>query len=523
MSVVPSIRTTGLRTSLPEDRGQDLILPDDAHNRALVANVHPPAWVNPEPTGCYNLVVVGAGTAGLVSAAGAAGLGAKVALVERHLLGGDCLNFGCVPSKGILRSAHAVHDVRTAASFGVQVDGVVRVDFGAAMARMRGLRAGISRNDSVHRLTALGVDVYLGEARFLAGETLEVGGCRLRFKRAVLATGARAAGLPVPGLAEAGYLTNETVFSLTELPRRLVVIGAGPIGCELAQAFRRFGSEVTVVSLDERLLPREDEDAAAIVTARFEKEGVNLALGARLVRVAREGASKVVAFDRGRGEEQVAGDEVLVAVGRAPNVEALGLEAAGIEFDRFGVKVDDRLRTTNRRVYAAGDICSVHKFTHAADAMARVVLQNALFFGRKKASALRIPWCTYTDPEVAHVGLYEKEAVAKGLDVRTHTVELAEVDRAILDGEAEGFARVHVDARSGHILGATLVARHAGDMLGEVVLAMNEGHRIDALSRAIAPYPTQGEVWKRLGDAHQRLRLTPRLKRWLARWFSLGR
>ena len=502
---------------------QYLVLPDDSHNRALVANVHPPAWSNPEPGGRYNLVVVGAGTAGLVSAIGAAGLGARVAIVERHLLGGDCLNHGCVPSKGILRAAHAVHDVRSAGRFGVEIGGEVRADFGAAMERMRRLRADISRNDSAQRLKEHGIDVYLGDATFTGTDTLEVDGRRLRFRRAVIATGARAASIPVPGLAELGYLTNETVFSLTELPRRLVVIGAGPIGCELAQAFRRFGSEVTIVSLDSRLLPREDADAAAILTATFEREGVGLALGARLVRMEREGDSKVVVFDRGHGEERIAGDELLLAVGRTPNTGGLGLDAAGVAFDRTGVEVNDRLRTTNQRIYAAGDICSVYKFTHAADAMARIVIQNALFFGRKKASALHIPWCTFTDPELAHVGLYEHEAKGRGLETRTYTLALSEVDRAVLDGETEGFARVHVDARSGRILGATLVARHAGDMLGEVVLAVTQGLRMDALSQAIAPYPTQGEVWKRLGDAHQRTRLTPGVARWFSRWFSWWR
>ena len=501
----------------------DLVLPDDPHNRALVANVHPSGWPNPTPGDRYTLVVVGAGTAGLVSALGAAGLGARVALVERHLMGGDCLNHGCVPSKGLLRAAHAAHDVRSAGRFGVEVGGDVRADFGAAMERMRRLRAGISRNDSAQRLKEHGIDVYLGDATFTGPDTIEVDGRRLGFRRAVIATGARAASIPVPGLAEAGYLTNETVFSLTELPRRLVVIGAGPIGCELAQAFRRFGADVTIVSLDPRLLPREDPDAAAIMTRAFEREGVGLRLGARLVRVERSGDAKVVVFDRGQGEERAAGDEILLAVGRAPNTDGLGLEAAGVAFDRTGVQVDDRLRTSNKRIYAAGDICSVYKFTHAADAMARIVIQNALFFGRKKASALHIPWATFTDPEVAHVGLYEQDAKERGFDVRTYTVELSEVDRAVLDGETEGFARVHIDGRSGRILGATLVARHAGDMLGEVVLAMTEGLRADALSRAIAPYPTQGEVWKRLGDAHQRTRLTPRVRALFERFFRWWR
>jgi len=502
---------------------QTLVLPDDRHNRALVENVHPSAWVNPAPPRRYNLVVIGAGTAGLVSAVGAAGLGARVAIVERHLMGGDCLNFGCVPSKGILGASRAVRAVRTAEAFGVRTGGAVTIDFAAAMERMRRLRADISHHDSAHRLAGLGVDVFIGEAKFVGRDAVEVAGQRLRFARAVIATGARAANLPILGLAEAGFLTNETVFSLTELPRRLIVIGAGPVGCELAQAFRRFGSEVTVVSLAPRLLPREDADAAAVLAGRLKAEGIATALGANLRRVERRGDGKAVLFERDGREEQVVGDEILVAVGRTPNVEALGLDAAGVAFDKSGVKVGERLRTTNSRVYAAGDICSVYKFTHAADAMARIVLHNALFFGRKKVGALVIPWCTYTDPEVAHVGLYEKEAQERGLDVVTLTVPLEETDRAVLDGEGEGFARVHADKKSGRILGATLVAAHAGEMIAEMSLAITAGLSLATVGKTIHPYPTQAEVWKRLADGWNRSRLTPRVRGLFARFLGWRR
>lgn len=503
---------------------QTLILPDDAHNRALVDNVHPTTWVNPTPTGRYNLVVLGAGTAGLVSAIGAVGLGAKVAIVEKHLMGGDCLNFGCVPSKCLLRAARAVSAVRDAdVAFGVRTGGSVSLDFGAVMERMRRVRAGISHNDSAQRLAKLGVDVFIGVAKFAAHDAVEVGGHRLRFARAVVATGARAARPPIPGLAEAGFLTNETVFSLTDLPRRLVIIGAGPIGCELAQAFRRFGSDVTVVSLDARLLPREDADAAAALAKQFKREGIATALGAKILRVELRAYGKALFFERDGNEEEIVGDQILVAIGRAPNVEGLRLEDAGVAFDKAGVSVDDRLETTNPRVYAAGDICSAYKFTHAADAMARIVLQNALFFGRKQASSLVIPWCTYTDPEIAHVGLYETEAKERGLDVVTLTAPLAEVDRAILDEEADGFARVHVDKRNGRILGATMVASHAGEMIGEMALAMTAGLSIAAVATTIHPYPTQAEAWKRLGDAWNRSRLTPRVRGFFARFLRWRR
>ncbi|HYV56886.1 MAG TPA: mercuric reductase [Candidatus Nitrosopolaris sp.] len=499
------------------------LLPDDDANRALVENVHPRGWTNPSPAGRYNLVVVGAGTAGLVTAAGAAGLGARVALVERRLMGGDCLNFGCVPSKAILRVAHVAALVREAGGYGVTVDDPPRIDFGAAMARMRRLRAALSPTDSAARFRGLGVDVYLGDARFVSPDTVAVDGQELRFRRAVIATGSHAATLPVPGLAEAGFLTNETVFSLTELPRRLLIVGAGPIGCELAQAFRRFGSEVAIVSLDPRLLPREDPDAAAILTTCFERERIGLHLGARLLRVETGPEGKVVMFDRGRGEERAAGDVILLAVGRVPELEGFGLDAAGVRHERTGLVVDDRLRTTNRRIYAAGDVCSGFKFTHAADAMARIAIENALFFGRRKMSALVIPWCTYTEPEIAHVGWTAAEARERGHDVATFTVPLAEVDRAVLEGGTEGFARLHLERRRGRILGATLVARHAGETIGEVVLAMTAGLGIDALGRTIHPYPTVADALRRTADAQRRTRLTPGVRRLFERYFRWRR
>jgi pyruvate/2-oxoglutarate dehydrogenase complex dihydrolipoamide dehydrogenase (E3) component len=502
-----------------------LLLEDDPHDQALLAQVRPAAWKNPLPASRYDLVVVGAGTAGLVSALGAAGLGARVAMVERAFLGGDCLNHGCVPSKGVIRAARAVYDAREAGEFGVAAGpgGPPQIDFAAAMARMRRLRAGIAHNDSAARAASLGVDVFLGAGRFMGPAALEVAGATLRFKRAVIASGARAAAPPIPGLEEAGYRTNETIFTLTSLPRRLAVIGAGPIGCELAQAFRRFGAEVTIVADGQRVLPREDPDASAVLQRQLEKEGVRLALGGKLLRVERRGADRVLIVERGGLTEEVACDELLVAIGRAPNVEGLGLEAAGVAFDRAGVQVDARLRTTNRRIYAAGDVCSAFKFTHAADAMARMVLRNAFFFGRGRADSLVIPWATYTDPEVAHVGMSSALAAAKGAAVRTLTVPFAEVDRAILDGEPEGFARIHVDAKSGRLLGATAVARHAGEMIGEPTLALGQRLSAAALSATIHPYPTQAEAWRKLGDAWQRTRLTPRAKgllAWIIRWRS---
>jgi pyruvate/2-oxoglutarate dehydrogenase complex dihydrolipoamide dehydrogenase (E3) component len=484
---------------------------EDRFNTELRANVRPEGWTNPEPAGRYNLVVIGAGTAGLVTAAGAAGLGAKVALVERHALGGDCLNYGCVPSKGVIRAARVAYDASRADEFGVRTGGVT-VDFAAVMERMRRLRAGIAHHDSSERFRDLGVDVYLGEARFMGPDTVQVGETTLRFSRAVIATGARAVVLPIPGLKEASPLTNESVFDLVKLPRRLLVIGAGPIGCELAQSFRRLGSEVVLLNDVDHILPREDRDAADILQEQFEREGIRLVMNAALKRVEVRGDEKIIHYEQDGQAKEVAGETILLGVGRAPNVEGLGLEAAGVAFDRTGVKVDDHLRTSNRRIFAAGDICSPYKFTHAADAMARIVIQNALFFGRKKASALKIPWCTYTDPEIAHVGLYEGEAQKAGIPVTTLTLPLSDVDRAILDGQTQGFARVHLKKGTDEILGATVVSGHAGDLLAELTLAMTAGLGLSAIAGSIHPYPTQGEVVKRLGDAYNRTRLTPRVK-----------
>ncbi|HWP66865.1 MAG TPA: mercuric reductase [Candidatus Limnocylindria bacterium] len=499
-----------------------MVLPDDEHNRALVGHVHPPRWVNPEPSGRYNLVVVGGGTAGLVSAAGAAGLGAKVALVERHLLGGDCLNVGCVPSKALIAAARAAADARAAGAFGVRV-GAVEVDFPAVMERMRRLRAEIAPHDGAERFTKLGIDVFLGEGRFTSPTTVEVDGRRLEFARAVVATGGRAAPLPIPGLNEAGYLTNETVFSLTELPRRLAVIGAGPIGCEMAQTFRRFGSEVTLLEAEPHVLPREDADAAAIVERRLRNDGVQLVLCGHVTRVERRGRMVAIHCEAGSRHDVLECDAILLGVGRVPNVEGLGLEAAGIAYDRQGITVNDYLQTTNPRVYAAGDVASRHKFTHTADALARIVIQNALFFGRKKASALTVPWCTYTSPEIAHVGLYEHEAVAQGQAVETITIPMAEVDRAALENDGEGFLRVHLKKGTDRILGATLVASRAGDMISELTVAMAAGRGLRTIGAAIHPYPTQAEIMKKAADAYNRTRLTPRVRRLFERLLAVRR
>jgi Pyruvate/2-oxoglutarate dehydrogenase complex, dihydrolipoamide dehydrogenase (E3) component, and related enzymes len=327
----------------------------------------------------------------------------------------------------------------------------------------------------------------------------------------------------IPGLKEIGFLTNETVFSLTDLPRRLIVIGAGPIGCELAQSFSRLGSKVSIISDGDAMLPREDRDAAAILTRQFERENIGMVLGAAIQRAELATEGKVLVFDRGNGMERISGDEILVAVGRTPNVEGLNLEAARVRYDKKRITVDDHLRTSSSHIFAAGDIASRYQFTHAAEALGRIALQNALFFGRKRATELVIPWCTYTDPEIAHVGLHERDARERANDIKTFTLSFAENDRSVVDGEVPGFARVHTDKKSGRIMGATLVSRHAGETIGELVVAIQCKLRIGDLGGVIHPYPTQAEIIKRLGDASTRSRLKPWMRKTLVRVFQWRR
>ncbi len=514
------------------ERGEDFlrleVSPDDEHNRTLLANVHPPDWVNPEPAARYNLVVIGAGTAGLVTAAGAVSLGAKVAIVERNLFGGDCLNVGCVPSKAVIRASRSVAEFEFARSLGASFDSRSTPDFSAVMERMRRIRARISRHDSAARFQDLGVDVFIGSGRFTGRDTVAVEGKELRFSRAVIATGARAVAPPIEGLAAAGFLTNETVFNLTELPARLLVLGGGPIGCELSQAFQRLGSRVTIAEMSEHFLPREDPEAAKILADSLRRDGVDVRLHTKAVHVAVNGGvngnEKQVHLEANGRTDVVPVDAILVGVGRAPNVQGLGLKAAGVHYDaRKGVQVEETLRTSNSRIYAAGDVCLPYKFTHTADATARIVIQNSLFLGRKKWSALTIPWCTYTDPEIAHVGIYEREAGARGIQVDTYHVPMSEVDRAIADGEEEGFVKVHVRKGTDKILGATIVARHAGEMISEITLAMVNGVGLGSIANVIHPYPTQAEAIRKAGDAYNRTRLTPRVQALLGRWLGWSR
>ncbi|MEO0836470.1 MAG: mercuric reductase [Cyanobacteria bacterium J06642_3] len=505
------------------------IAPLDQANQELLANVHPPDWANPQPVDCYDLVVIGAGTAGLVTAKGAAGLGIglKVAMIEKNLMGGDCLNVGCVPSKCLIRSSRVVAEMRQSLPLGIQPPDKIEVDFPAVMARMRQVRTKISPVDSAVAAKKSGVDVFFGEAKFKNENTITVGGQDLKFKKAVIAAGARAVRPKIDGIEEAGYLTNETVFSLTELPQRLAVIGGGPIGCELAQAFHRLGSEVILFHRGSHLLNKEDPDAAEVVQQQFVKEGIRFVLNSQLHSVKQGADGKIITFSGDEGQQTAIVDHILAGAGRQPNVESLNLEVVGVEYDpRRGVKVNDNLQTTNSKIYAAGDICMNWKFTHAADAAARIVIKNTLFspFGlnKSKLSDLIMPWVTFTDPEIAHVGMYEDEAQAKGIDCHAIKIDFDDVDRALADGETEGFLKILHKRGSDEILGATVVARHAGEMISEITTAMIGGMGLSKMSTVIHPYPTQASAIKQAADTYRRTLLTERTKKLLGFLYKLS-
>ena len=488
--------------------------PDDGSNRQLLQQVHPSDWTTPQPPAVYDLVVIGGGTAGLVSAAGAAGLGARVALIERFLLGGDCLNFGCVPSKALLSVSRRMAAIRDAHTLGIK-GAAGHVDFAAVMERLRQLRAGLSPHDSAERFRGLGVDVWFGEAQFAAKNVITCAGHRLNFRRAIIATGSEPVIPDVHGLTADSVLTNRNLFSLTELPRRLAVIGGGPVGVEMAQAFARFGSQVTLIQRAAQLLPREAPAAAEILLRQLtDRDGVTVLLNASPLAVTEQGSGRRIQVQTGGQIVQVDCDQILVAAGRRSTVHELQPGSAGIRLTADGqLLLNDRLQTTNTAVYAAGDVSSAERLTHAADFLARTALQNSLFAGGARASRLLIPRCTYCSPEIAAVGLSDQEARQRSADVLTLTGDLSANDRSVLDGSTSGFVRLYVARRNGRILGATIVGEHAGELISEVSVAMVNGMKVSRLAAVIHPYPTVADALRRLGDQYNRQRLTPFVKR----------
>ena len=495
--------------------------PQDAWEDKRLADLHPVAWANPKPMDRYQLVIVGAGSAGVAAAELAIAMGLKVAMIERHLIGGTCLNTGCVPSKALIRTARLYADMRNAGRYGGKVPDHIEVDFTAVMDRVRRIRSHLSGGSSVRRMASLGVDMFFGNVLFTAADTLMVNDLTLRFGKAMIATGTRPHIPNVPGLREAGFLTNATVFNLTELPKRLLVIGGGPVGCELAQAFRQLGSKVTIVQDKPLFLEKEERDAAQILSDAFARDGIEVRLNTTATAVRVENGVKQVDLLSADYKSTIEVDAILTGVGRVPNVQGMDLEKAGVKFDdKKGISVDDFLATNNPRIYAAGDVCLEDQYTDTAAASARIVVNNAFMRGRMRLSELVIPWCTYTDPEIAHVGLYVREANLKGIPVKTFTVPMHQIDRAVTDSEEGGFVKIHIREGTDTILGATIVARHAGEMINEITLAMVAKIGLRTLARVIHAYPTQAEAIREAAKAYSRTRITSRLRARLQKWLA---
>ncbi len=447
-----------------------------------------------------DVCVIGAGSAGLTVAAGAAQLGLKVALVERGKMGGDCLNYGCVPSKALIAAAHAAQTMRRSDRFGVQAVEPI-VDFGATMDHVHKVIAAIEPNDSVERFEGLGVRVIKAQARFVARDEVMAGDIAIRARRFVLATGSRPTAPPIPGLADVPYLTNETLFDNRVRPDHLLVLGGGPIGLEMAQAHRRLGSRVTVLEAA-RLMGNDDPELVEVVRKRLAIEGIALHEQARIARIEREGPQIAAVIATGNGEKRVLGSHLLVAAGRVPNVEEMGLDTAGIATTRKGVTVDKRLRTTNRRVYAIGDVNGLTPFTHMAGAHGALVIKNAMFRLPTNVHAFAVPWCTYTDPELAQVGLTEAQArAAHGDGVRIVRWPLHDNDRAQAERETEGLVKVVTDRR-GRVLGAGIAGPRAGELIQVWCLALSRKLKIGAVAQMVVPYPTLGEINKRAAGAY---------------------
>jgi pyruvate/2-oxoglutarate dehydrogenase complex dihydrolipoamide dehydrogenase (E3) component len=479
-------------------------------------------------SGTYNAVVIGAGTAGLVTAAGTAGLGGRVALIERNKMGGDCLNFGCVPSKALISSARLIERIRRGPDWGLrQME--PQFEFTQIFERMRQRRAVIAPNDSQERFESLGVDVFRGEAKFISASALHVDGQTLKAKNFVIATGSRATIPKIAGIESVKYFTNETIFDeLKQKPQTMIILGGGPIGCELAQTFRRLGVEITLVQRANQLLPKEDREVADFLEHRLTSEGIRIIKKAEAHSVAMSDGGKVALdlVDRRSGsvsETTFFADAILVAVGRTPNFRKLDLRAAGVEFSETGIRVNEFLQTSQPHIYAVGDVVGPFQFTHMADAQARVVVRNMVVpfgFLCQKVDYSVVPWCTYVDPEIATVGLNETAAKKKNLEYDIIRQGLDEVDRAVVESESDGFAKVLTEKGGDKILGATIVSEHAGDLLHEFALAMRHRIGLSGIASTIHAYPTLAELARKLGDKYNKKRLTPRAKKifeWLYR------
>ena len=479
--------------------GKHTRYPGDDNDRRWRELVFPENYRNPEPRRKYHLVVIGAGPAGLVASIAAAGLGAHVALVERQAMGGDCLNVGCVPSKSLLEFARRNPDA----------------GFAEAFAWLRRIRSEIAEHDSVERYLHSGVDVFLGSARFAGPNRVQVGEQRLAARRFLIATGARPELPRIPGLQDCDALMSESFFDLVERPGRLAILGAGPTGCELAQGMARLGIEVHLFEMAERVLPRAIAPASAALATALQSDGVKLHLGSKVTRISLVAGRPTIDAPGA----SITADRLLVAAGRRANVEDLNLTAAGVELRGGRIAVDDKLRTTNRRIYAAGDVCSRLPFTHNADAQARIVVRNALFAPTASTRGLVVPQCTYTDPEVAQVGETQAQLTGKGVGFDSWGLEFGELDRARTAGGKDGFVELLTARGSDTILGATIVGHDAGEQIAPLCVAMANDLGLEAVGKAVLPYPTRAEYLRRLADRYARTRLTPRAAGFLKSWF----
>jgi pyruvate/2-oxoglutarate dehydrogenase complex dihydrolipoamide dehydrogenase (E3) component len=466
-----------------------------AIDRCFLDRVRPPGWRNPEPQPLYDLVIVGAGPAGVAAARAARAVGSTVALIERHWLGGNSLNFGSIPSKAIIRTGRAYEALVNSEAFSAPPVPEPVADLTAVMSRMRRLRTRIAEYWSAERLTADGIEIFFGQAGFTGKNSLSVDSRPLRFKKALIATGARACDGDIPGLNEAGYLTSATIFDIKTLPRRLAIIGGGPLGCEMAQAFAHMGSRVTILQNEPKFLPQEERDAAEILSRSLSRSGVDTRLNTQVVRVRSETGEKWIEAELNGARYSLAFDEILLSVGRTANTEKLNLEAAGIERAPDGrVQVDDYLRTTNADVYAAGDVCMAHKFTNIAEASGRMAIQNAFNKAGHRCSQMLVPWCTYCDPEIAHIGMHVWDAKRRSIAVKSYTVMMQDVDRAITDGRDDGFVKIHVREGTDEILGATIVASRASEMINEIAVIMNAKVGMRQLAGILHTYPAQSDA-----------------------------
>jgi pyruvate/2-oxoglutarate dehydrogenase complex dihydrolipoamide dehydrogenase (E3) component len=472
--------------------------------------------------GLYNVVVIGGGTAGLVTAAGTAALGGRVALIERNRMGGDCLNYGCVPSKALIASARLIDRIRHASRWGLEGQ-EAKFEFENVFESMRSRRGKIAPHDSIERFESLGVDVFSGEASFESPNEVMVDDQKLQAKNFVIAAGTRAGIPPIDGIQNVPFFTNETIFDeLRTKPESMIVLGGGPIGCELSQVMSRLGVKVTIIEVLDQILPKEDRDVADWMETHLEMEGIRVLRSSQATSVSvHDGKVRFELVRRPRGARepeaaQVAADTLLVSAGRVPNIERLNLEAAGVKFNSRGIEVNSYLQTSQPHIYAAGDIVGPYQFTHTADAQARVVVRNILMpfqLLRQKMVYSVVPWCTYTDPEIARVGLNEAEAKQQNISYDLISVGINELDRAVIEGEELGFIKVLTTKGIDKILGVTIVGPHAGDLLHEFVLAMKYRIGLGQLAATIHAYPTFAELARKVGDHYNKKRLTPFLKK----------